>query len=1027
MSRYRYILFLLFLWSGLWSGGQQMDPRCHRSTEGTEFWFGFMEGRNTYEHYVEITVSTREGATFSISIGQSGTPVYTNTIGPNSSDQIRLPYKDVEPALSEQVLNMGLHLVSDKPVNVYCLNRDRNSSDVAVMYPVESLGTEYFTMCYTPHIDRNNYNHGRNSEFVIVAPSDNTLVTITPVAEPDGPGQKGVPFAVNLNRGQLYQVQSYEGDFTGSYITSDKPVAVYSGSLSTTIPFEATGGWDHMYEQMPPVNTWGREYYTVPLSGRKRDFFRVLASQDNTVYYIGNVEQPPLRKGEFAEFELSTPVRIFAEKPVLVAQFSQSKNNDNVANGDGFMVLLSPVSQAKNDVTFVAYDSPIVKIYFVNVVVPLSETGNIELNGNRLSPGIFTAYPGAKYAYAQIELGSGPQRLRNAVNPDRGFIAYVYGYGPYEAYGYGVGFNLDLVLDIGKSIDFEGDTLALCNGSSINIDAGPYFDFYRWDTGDTTREIEATKRGQYALTASTVDGCIQRDSIYVYVSDPWVKLGNDTLGCPHTKPLVASSNARVVAKYEWSTGESSREIKVSEPGEYQVALTDKYGCVARDTLDLIFHPVPTVKLDGETHVCGDLTGILEAEVSEGEAGWSMKSFSWVSDPSPGTLFTGATDSSAHYSIPQWGDYRFIYSLTTTHQCVVSDTLAAGIFAIPTSDFMFTDNPADPCAGYSREVLYTGSNATPAATMDWDFGGCDFQQIAWNRVRVSFAPFGTKQPFVSLQVSENGCTGDVFQRAFGASPDFTMTTSASQACDSDFIVFTGKLNVQDILDCEWDFGDGSRSTEQFPVHAYTNPGFYDVSLQITNPVTGCQAGFRMEDMVKIFRTPVARFSVDYPVALLGQATLSFDNLTEYGETYSWDFGDGHTSAEMHPSHTYDQVGKFPVQLIAHSGVGCMDTLVSDVDILPFNLHAPNAFRPGSSIDENRTFIPFTLGVDPTFFHLQIFNRWGEMIFESKRIDHPWDGKMKNGNEAPMGNYIWKALYTDVQGFHHSRTGQVVLVR
>lgn len=51
----------------------------------------------------------------------------------------------------------------------------------------------------------------------------------------------------------------------------------------------------------------------------------------------------------------------------------------------------------------------------------------------------------------------------------------------------------------------------------------------------------------------------------------------------------------------------------------------------------------------------------------------------------------------------------------------------------------------------------------------------------------------------------------------------------------------------------------------------------------------------------------------------------------------------------------------------------------------------------------------------------------MIFESKRIDHPWDGKMKNGNEAPMGNYIWKAMYTDVQGFHHSRTGQVVLVR
>ncbi len=1021
MNWYRLFLIVVFTLTGFGGEGQIPDPKCRRSTEGTEFWFGFMEGRNTYEHYVEVTVSSREGATFSLYIGQSATPVYTNTIGPNKSDQIRLNYRDVEPTKSEQVLPLGLHLVSDKPVNVYTLNRDRNSSDVAVMYPLESLGNEYFTMCYTPHLDRSNPLHGRNSEFVIVASEDNTTVSITPVAEPDGPHKKDETFTVTLDRGQLYQVQSNEGD-----LTSDQPVAVYSGSLSTTIPFEATGGWDHMYEQMPPLKTWGREYYTVPLSGRKRDFFRVLASQDNTVFYIGNVKQRVLQKGEFAEFILTTPERIFAEKPILVAQFSQSKNNDNVANGDGFMVLLSPVSQAKNDVTFVAYNSPIIKIYFVNVVVPVSETGNIELNGVRLPSYTFTTYPGSKYAYAQIQLNAGPQRLRNAENPDRGFIAYVYGYGPYEAYGYGVGFNLDLVLDIGKSIDFEGDTLALCSGNSLMLDAGPYFDFYRWDNGDTTREIEVTRMGNYALTAFTIDGCRQRDSIYVWISDPRVDLGRDTLGCPHTKLLVAASNSRVVSKYEWNTGEKSREIKVSKPGEYHVTLTDKYGCEARDSLEIDFYPVPIVSLDGKEHVCGDLSGVLKANVSEGEPGWTMKSYLWNSDPAPGIRFTAPTASTAGYSVPGWGKYQFYYSLTTDKNCVVTDSLEAGIYQIPTSVFDFIDDPGDPCKGYSREVVYRG-NASPAATLEWDFGNCVFELTDWNRSRVSFAPFGSGQPYISLQVSEDGCTGDLFRLPFGAAPDFKMTTDKSQACDSDLIRFTGKLNVQDVLNFEWDFGDGIRSSEQFPVHAYNLPRFYDVGLLITNPVTGCQAGFRIEEMVKIFKTPSARFSVDYPVALLGQATLSFTNLSEAGDTYSWDFGDGQTSTAMNPSHAYDRVGKFPVRLIAFSGLGCVDTLITDVDILPFNLHAPNAFRPDSPIAQNRTYIPFTLGVDPFIFHLQIYNRWGEMIFESKSIDHPWDGKMKNGKEAPMGNYIWWVNYTDVQGFAHSRKGQVLLVR
>lgn len=1038
MRYFRAVGVLCLILVTLVAGGDNLDPRCQKSTEGTEFWFGFMEGRNTNNHYVEITVSSRVGATFQIFIGNSSTP-YNNqsfTVPSNNAIQLRIPYNLVEPVGSEKVLPLGLHLVASDPVNVYCLNHDNNSSDVAVMYPVQSLGTEYFTMCYKPHVDEANLNHGRNSEFVVVASEDNTTVGILPSEEPDGPARKGDTLRVNLNRGDLYQVQSLYGDLSGSQITADKPVAVYGGSLSTTIPFTTPdGGWDHMYEQMPPVKTWGREYYTVPLAGRTKDYFRIMAAQNNTTIYFDNVRRVTIHKGEFYETTLSSPTRITADKPILVAQYSQSRSNDRVTHGDGFMLILSPVSQAKNDVTFVAYQSTLMRVYYVNIVVPVADIGNLLLDEVPLSAGYFRTYGNGKYASASIQLTQGTHRLRN-FRSDRGFIAYVYGFGGNEAFGYGVGFNLNLVLDLSDglqtspNLSLDGDSIVICQGTHLLLDAGPYFDRYTWSTGkeDTLQDLSVGERGWYYVAASTVDGCRQKDSLFLELSDPRITIGNDTMGCPHARNL----NVRWIKdqgrspSYAWNTGATTSQIQVSTPGAYSVTATNQFYCPASDTMELSFYPVPEVKIDGEALICGEKSGKLTAQISGDDGAWSLKSWNWGVTPQAGVTFPGKKERSTDFTVSGWGPYQFTYTLTTDHECVVQDTLTTGIYQIPTSSFAFVDDPGDPCKGYSREVVYTG-NASPAARLDWDFGNCAFELTRWDRARVSFAPFGSGQPFVSLQVSENGCQGEVTRLPFGAAPDFTMTTDRSQACDSDLVRFTGKLNVSDHLDFNWDFGDGATSTEQFPVHTYNQPGFYDVTLLITNPVTGCKAGFLLEEMVKIYKTPEARFEVDYPVALLEQANLKFTNQTLFGERYHWEFGDGGFSEEENPCHEYRQVGQYPVLLEAVSGMGCKDTVSMVVDILPFNVHAPNAFRPGSDIPENRTFMPFTLGVDPGRFRMQIYNRWGELIFESKSLDHPWDGTLRNSREAPMGNYIWRADYTDIQGFTHSRQGQVLLIR
>ncbi|MBN2773945.1 MAG: IgGFc-binding protein, partial [Prolixibacteraceae bacterium] len=524
--------------------------KCHKSTEGTDFWFGFMENRwyHNATHYLEITVTARVATTFNITIGPNedlfNGPYFVTD---NGSLQIQIPWSMVEAMNSEETQSKGIHLVSDLPVNVYALNYDSNSADVAVIYPIESLGTEYYAMCYTPdvNIHSDGYAEGRNSEFLIVATEDSTVVSITPSVITDKNMPAGITFTETLDKGEVYQIQSAnndypgQGDLTGSHISSNKPIAFYSGNLATIVPIaENMGGYDHLFEQIPPAQSWGREYYLVPLKTRDQDRYRVMASKNNTTINIQGVGNYILDEGEFKEFILDSnhPARLIADKPVLVAQFSQSKNSDN-KNGDPFMIILSPASQSKNDVTFVTYDSEPITNFYVNIISLTSEIHNLELTGAYGNVSIqnqFFPFPNSEFSYARITIYNGTYRLRNT-NPEKGFLAYVYGFGNYESYGYGVGFNLDLILDIGQSLDItEGDTLRTCYGDLITLDAGPYFDTYDWNIGEKNQQItfSTTESGKYWAHTTTNDGCYLEDTIYIKTNHPEIKNRiNDDQGC----------------------------------------------------------------------------------------------------------------------------------------------------------------------------------------------------------------------------------------------------------------------------------------------------------------------------------------------------------------------------------------------------------------------------------------------------------------------------------------------------------------
>lgn len=150
------------------------------------------------------------------------------------------------------------------------------------------------------------------------------------------------------------------------------------------------------------------------------------------------------------------------------------------------------------------------------------------------------------------------------------------------------------------------------------------------------------------------------------------------------------------------------------------------------------------------------------------------------------------------------------------------------------------------------------------------------------------------------------------------------------------------------------------------------------------------------------TPQASFQARPPVTDILEPTIAFIN-TSNNPVVNWDFGDGETSTDDSPEHTYQDTGTYNVQLVVSSGLGCVDTISFDVivnDIFAF--YIPNAFTPG---DDTRNDYFFVKGLNKYPYEMHIFNRWGQKVYETFASE-PWNGKPYNeGDFVPQGVYSY----------------------
>ena len=183
------------------------------------------------------------------------------------------------------------------------------------------------------------------------------------------------------------------------------------------------------------------------------------------------------------------------------------------------------------------------------------------------------------------------------------------------------------------------------------------------------------------------------------------------------------------------------------------------------------------------------------------------------------------------------------------------------------------------------------------------------------------------------------------------------------------------------------------------------------------------------MIQIYGLPNAKFEQDKEVVSVINPEVNFENLSLDALNYLWIFGDDDTTQAENPNHIYPvyPTGEYNVTLVAYSEHNCVDTAKSKVIVKnEYTFYAPTAFSPDYD-SRNDIFYVYGNGIDHRNFKLFIFDRWGEVIFQSDDIKDGWDGSVKGGKKAKVGTYTWMVIYKDLSGIEHEEAGAVTVIR
>jgi gliding motility-associated-like protein len=568
-----------------------------------------------------------------------------------------------------------------------------------------------------------------------------------------------------------------------------------------------------------------------------------------------------------------------------------------------------------------------------------------------------------------------------------------------------------VVSNVSNAVSQNITCFGLNNGTaSVSVSGnGPMV--YNWSpSGGNNSQASNLSAGNYSVTITDGNNCTYTQT--VSIAEPSAL----NLSVSDTKPSCGLSNGSATAtanggtgaySYAWSPvgGNSSVATGLSS-GNYSVTITDANNCTVSQNVNLTQTPALSLSVNSLT-LCNNQVGAFTATVSGGTIPYFYNWNGTVTAVGTLTVMGDGIDSS------------FPVLVTDANGCISNSDTAKSSAVKP---LMLNVSPSDTiCFGATKTIFANASGGNGIYSYNWQPGGSSSSTYS-----VSSAVANV----YSVNVTD-GCgssqTGTIGINIY-AVPSSSFTASQTSGCQPLCISFSDPVLVagRNITSWSWDFGDSTTvSTNPIPDHCFNKSGTFNVKLIFTTN-HGCIGSQTINNYIKVFPKPEANFSADKFETDVYNTTIEFYNQTQNASYYNWFFGGEAFSGQQNPTYTFQHEGHYRVLLAAENSFGCIDTISKDVYIVPdFTFYAPNAFTPNGD-GLNDLFYPKGAGWDPDKYELQIFDRWGESIFNTKNYNEGWDGKIKGRGEiAPSDVYVWKVNVTDVLGEQHQFTGQVTL--
>ena len=552
----------------------------------------------------------------------------------------------------------------------------------------------------------------------------------------------------------------------------------------------------------------------------------------------------------------------------------------------------------------------------------------------------------------------------------------------------------------------------LCNGQCIVIPSGGNGNYsYLWLPGNNTNpSMNNACAGSYTVTVIDMMDCSASGT--ATVSQPTaVVLTTSVTNIICANLCNGSATANVSGgnapySYAWSTNpvQSTTTATGLCAGTYSITVTDANSCTTTTTLTITQPaPVTIANITAPVTICFGQGVILSATATGGTGNFT---YAWTPSgpnvsPTTTTTYTViATDANGCTSIPQ--------TVTVTVNPLLGLVATGNVVTCPGTPIQIT-------------ATANGGNGGPY-TYNWIPGNMTGSSV-------SVSPASTTTYTVTASDNCSPTITTIVQVTVMQSPVVAFNSNNPSACSGSCIQFN--CTSTNVTNWSWNFGDGGTSALQNPLYCYNNAGTYSVTLTVTG-TNGCTASQTNNNMITIYANPTADFTMTPNPTTILEPHICFTNLsTPDVVQWYWNFNDPNdllTSTSQNPCHSYSDTGTYCIPLIVHNQYGCWNTVTYCLMIQPYyTIYVPNAFTPNED-GLNDFFFPKATNIIEGSYHMSIFDRWGNLIFQSYSIDKGWDGRANGGEKtAQMDVYVWKIDVKDYTGKGHALTGNVSIIK